>query len=247
MRWVNDFDPTLHDRHLMTTPITIIIPVHNEAGFVGPALTRICAEVEGVTSLYRIILVENGSTDRTFEEASEAAEANPRIEVIQTQEADYGQAIRTGMAASPQEGWMVLFDIDYYSGAFIRQVIGQTGQADAVIASKRAPGSRDDRPLIRRLATLVFNTALRKIVGSELSDTHGIKAIRSDLAHGLLPEVVSSKDLFDTELMLRAERAGRRIVEVPIEVREQRSARSSLLRRVPRTLKGLLTLRRILR
>jgi len=231
----------------MTTPITIIIPVHNEGGFVGPALTRICAEVEAVTARYRIILVENGSTDRTFEEASETAEANPRIKVIQNQQADYGHAIRTGMAASPREGWIVLFDIDYYSGAFIGQVIGQEGRAEAVIASKRAPGSRDDRPPIRRLATLVFNTALRKIVGSGLSDTHGIKAIRAETAHDLLPEVVSSQDLFDTELMLRAERSGRRIVEVPIEVREQRSARSSLLKRVPRTLRGLFTLRRILR
>ncbi len=61
----------------------------------------------------------------------------------------------------------------------------------------------------------------------------------SDLA----PRVVSREDLFDTELVVRAERAGYRIAEVPVVVVEVRAARSSLVKRVPRTIRGLWRIR----
>jgi hypothetical protein len=58
--------------------------------------------------------------------------------------------------------------------------------------------------------------------------------------------VASREDLFDTELVIRAERAGYEIVEVPVVVAEIREARSSLVKRVPRTIRGLWRIRRIL-
>jgi len=231
----------------MTPPqITIIIPVHNEAGFMGPALARIREQVEAVTPRYRIILVENGSTDATHAEALSEASSDPRLDVIQIDGADYGLAIRTGMESAGSLGWLVVFDIDYHSREFLQRIMELDSLADVVIASKRDPGSQDRRPWIRRLATRVFNLALRAVVGSGLSDTHGIKALRAPVAQALLPRVRLTKDLFDTELVLRAERAGHRIIEVPITVEELREARSSLLRRVPRTLRGLIALRRSL-
>ena len=53
-------------------------------------------------------------------------------------------------------------------------------------------------------------------------------------------------DLFDTELIIRAERAGFAVAEVPVVVRELRPSRTSILRRVPRTIGGLVRLRRVL-
>ena len=222
---------------------TIVIPVHNESGFMRPALDQIRREVDLVATGYRIILVENGSTDDTYAEAERLAGDDPRLRVLTLAQADYGLAIRTGMEAAGSDGWLVLFDIDYYSGPFLARVCELDGEADVVIASKRAPGSLDRRPWIRRLATRVFNLLLRTVVGSALSDTHGIKALRASVAQELLPAVRSTKDLFDTELILRAERAGYRIAEVPVVVEELREARSSLIRRIPRTLRGLLSLR----
>jgi len=80
-----------------------------------------------------------------------------------------------------------------------------------------------------------------------VSDTHGMKALRRAVVDEIAPRVVSRQDLFDTELVIRAERAGYRITEVPVIVDEQRQARSSLLRRVPRTLRGVWRIRRSLR
>jgi hypothetical protein len=112
-----------------------------------------------------------------------------------------------------------------------------------VIASKRDPESEDRRSVLRRTATGVFNLLLRTMFGSSVSDTHGMKAFRAGLVTDVVPDVVSRQDLFDTELVIRAERKGYRIAEVPVIVEEMRPARS-LLKRVPRTLKGLWRIRR---
>ncbi len=73
-----------------------------------------------------------------------------------------------------------------------------------------------------------------------------MKGFRREVVSTLADRVVSRQDLYDTELVIRAERAGYRIVEVPVVVEELRAARSSLLTRVPRTLRGLLRIRRAL-
>ncbi|HXV72408.1 MAG TPA: glycosyltransferase family 2 protein, partial [Acidimicrobiia bacterium] len=85
------------------------------------------------------------------------------------------------------------------------------------------------------------------ILGSKVSDTHGMKGFRRKLVDDIAPQVISTKDLFDTELVIRAERAGYEIVEVPVVVEEIRSARSSLIKRAPRTVAGLIRMRRLLR
>jgi hypothetical protein len=74
-----------------------------------------------------------------------------------------------------------------------------------------------------------------------------MKGFRRKLVDDLAPQVVSTKDLFDTELVIRAERAGYEIVEVPVVVEEIRSAKSSLIKRAPRTVAGLIRMRRLLR
>lgn len=192
-----------------------------------------------------ILIVENGSTDDTAEVARKVS-TEPPVRVISLAEPDYGAAMRHGFLASEGD-WVVNFDIDYFSGEFLRTILDQPEDVDLVIASKRDPESKDRRPAVRRLATLVFNLMLRTILGSRVSDTHGMKGFRRHLVDDLAPQVVSTKDLFDTELVIRAERAGYRIVEVPVEVAEMRAARSSLVKRVPRTVKGLFRIRRAIR
>jgi glycosyltransferase involved in cell wall biosynthesis len=227
----------------MSPTFSIVVPVYNEADFIPQALPEIIEQLEGVGEPYEVLIVENGSTDGTSA-AAQRAGRGLAVEVFSLEEPDYGAAMRHGFL-SAQGDWVVNFDIDYFSAAFLAHVLS-IEDVDIVIASKRDPGSEDRRPLIRKLATRVFNLLLRVVLDSNVSDTHGIKAFRRDLVDRLAPAVVSRQDLFDTELVIRAERAGYRIREVPVVVEEMRVARSSLLRRVPRTIRGLLRIRRIL-
>ena len=231
--------------------LTVVIPIHNEAGFLAGATSRLLEVVDGFASRtgcepLDVILVENGSTDGTAAEAARLAATDPRLAVRSLPEPDYGAALRDGMLAATGE-WLVAFDIDYFSGEFLDRLVDLVDRADAVLASKRDPATHDRRSVLRRLGTRVFNLLLRALFGSRMTDTHGMKALRAAMVAEVIGSVVSTRDLFDTELLLRAERAGYRIVEVPAVVEEVRLARSSFLKRVPRTLAGLIRLRLLFR
>jgi glycosyltransferase involved in cell wall biosynthesis len=228
----------------MRPTLSVVVPVYNEAAFIPHALPLLIAEMDGLGLPYRIHLVENGSTDGSGDVARAVAGEAP-VTVSSLATADYGTAMRHGFIEAEGD-WVVNFDIDYFSAAFLRKVMS-TPEADLIIGSKRDPDSQDRRPWIRRLATWVFNLMLRTILGSKVSDTHGMKAFRHNLVADLAAEVVSRQDLYDTELVIRAERAGYRIVEVPVVVEEIRTAKSSLMKRVPRTVVGLFRIRRALR
>ena len=228
----------------MSPSVSVVVPVFNEADFVGEALPKLVEAMESVGASYRVIIVENGSTDGTAEKSREVARDMP-AEVLSLPNPDYGAAMREGFIKADAD-WIVNFDIDYFSGEFVQTVLDQPDDVDLVIASKRDPDSDDRRPLIRRIATRVFNLLLRTILDSGVTDTPGMKGFRRKLVDDLAPQVISTKDLFDTELVIRAERAGYEIVEVPVRVEEIRTARSSLVKRAPRTVVGLLKIRHLL-
>jgi glycosyltransferase involved in cell wall biosynthesis len=226
----------------MTPTVTIVVPIHNEASYLPDALARLIEEVRAAGVSFELILAENGSTDDTTRIARDLAGAHHEVRVLELPRPDYGAAMRAGFR-SATGAWVVNFDIDYFSGTFLSEALALEDVADLVLASKRLPSSQDRRSPMRRVGTLVFNLLLRILFRSRVSDTHGMKMVRAEVVDAVVPLVVSTKDLFDTELVVRAERAGYRIKEIPAVVEEQRDARSSFLSRVPRTVIGLLKIR----
>jgi len=226
--------------------MSLVIPVYNEAAFLSGALKTLYAELEQVDADVDVILAENGSTDGTAELGRKLGQTYPNLSVLELPEPDYGGAMRAGFLAATGD-WIFNSDIDYFSAPFMAKVVGLAEEADVVLASKRDPESDDRRSPIRRLATWTFNQILRLLLGSKVSDTHGIKALRREVIADVAADVISRQDLFDTELVIRAEKKGWRIKELPIVVEEQRETKSSLLKRIPRTLKGVWRIRQALR
>jgi hypothetical protein len=74
-----------------------------------------------------------------------------------------------------------------------------------------------------------------------------MKLVRRTVVTDITPDVISTTDLFDTELVVRAERAGYRILELPAHVEELRETNSNIVKRVPRTLRGVWAIRGSLR
>ncbi len=205
--------------------VSIVIPVHNEAPYLPGAIARLYDQLAAVDADVTVLIAENGSTDGSAEVVRALMPDYPGLDVLELPDPDYGAAMRAGFLATDGE-WAVNFDIDYFSGEFLTTAIAGDG-ADIVLASKRAPGSDDRRTLLRRTATLGFNLLLKLLFRSSVSDTHGMKAVRRGVVDDIGPQVVSTTDLFDTELVLRAERAGYRIAEVPVVVVEERASRAS--------------------
>jgi glycosyltransferase involved in cell wall biosynthesis len=218
--------------------VTVVIPVHNESGYLPQALPQLFAEMESVNAEVRVVIVENGSTDNTADLVREAIETYDSLSLLELPSPDYGAAMREGFTQA-STNWVANFDIDYFSGTFLNDALDLADSADIVLASKRAEGADDQRGSMRIFATWTFNQILRLVLSSGVSDTHGMKLVRKTVVDAVAPDVISTTDLFDTELVVRAERAGFRIAELPASVVELRDTKSSLIKRVPRTLKGV--------
>ncbi len=232
----------------LTPAISVVMPAYNEAEILADSVRAVAAPLRARGEDFEMIVVENGSTDNTLAIAHALCADYPELRVAHRAEADYGAALRAGLLDAQGE-IVVNFDCDYYDVEFLGRAVALIRAADGpaiVVGSKRAPGASDRRAWPRRIVTAVFSTILRLGFGLKVSDTHGMKAMRRADVVGPAATCTLGRDLFDTELILRSERSGLRTEEIPVSVEERRPARSSIVRRVPRTLVGLVRLRRAL-
>ena len=189
--------------------------------------------------------MENGSTDNTPAIAEKLAAEYAELRSLSLPHPDYGGALRTGFLEASGD-LVAIFDVDYYDFAFLDQAVAtldQPGGPDIVVGSKRGAGAVDTRAWPRRAVTAVFSLVLRYGFGLRVADTHGIKVVRRAPLRDLAAACRYGTDIFDTELILRAERAGFTSGEVPVVVQELRPSRSSIAKRIPRTLVALAKLR----
>lgn len=217
--------------------LSVVIPVHNEAAIMTDSVAGLLERLPRVAESFEILLCENGSRDSTLEIAKELERRHTQVGYLHRQEPDYGQALREGILLARGK-FVVCDEIDLCDTGFYREALSllRANQAELVVGSKVLAGARDERPWVRHLATQVFNTLLRAAAGFRGTDTHGLKAfVRKPLLPVVL-ECVLGQNLFASEFVIRAERNGRRIREIPLDVREKRRPTINLVSRVPRAL-----------
>ena len=221
---------------------SVVIPVHNEADILDESVRDLLGRLDRRGGEYEVLLCENGSQDGTREMAAALQRVYSQVRVVSLAEADYGRAMREGIRQA-QNDIVVIFDIDYYQVDFLDVCENLLSKSDMVIASKLLSRAGDRRGAFRRIITIGFSLFLRAVFGLRVRETHGIKGFRRKWAADLLEECQFTRDIFDTELVIRAERAGFRICEVPTTVVERRPSRSRIAKRIPRTVADLLRLR----
>jgi glycosyltransferase involved in cell wall biosynthesis len=225
--------------------VSVVMPAFNEADILESSVGDVVESMRVRHQLFEVIVCENGSTDDTLSLARGLADKYPEVAVEHLERADYGAALHAGLLSARGTA-VVNFDVDFYDLAFLDAAVARVtadGGPAIVVGTKRGAGAQDDRPPLRQLVTATFALFLRVLFGLKVSDTHGMKAMRRAAIEPVARACRFGKDLFDTELILRAERAGLSVGEIPVSVVERRPARTSILRRVPRTLIGLAKLR----
>ena len=221
---------------------SIVIPIFNEEEILEESTNAIFSLCKRMEIDFEIIFSENGSTDKTKAIAEELTNKHPEIKIISNPEPNYGNALKTGFKIAKND-LVISFDIDYYSESFLSEALKLESEYSGITASKRLGSSEDGRRFIRRLATNFFVILLKTLFGTKLSDTHGMKAIKKSEIEKFLPKVISTQDIFDTELLIRIEKNGGKIKEVPAKVNEIRPSVSLIYKRIPRTIKSLLKLK----
>jgi glycosyltransferase involved in cell wall biosynthesis len=222
--------------------ISIVIPVYNEARIVREAAADLCRKLEALRWEYELILSENGSRDGTLQILESLPAELPRVRWLHGQQPNYGRALKDGILQA--RGEVVICDeIDLCDVEFYQRALPILEQgADMVVGSKAMKGANDGRPLVRRLATRTITLLLRLATGFRGTDTHGLKAFKRERLVDVARACVVDRDLFASEFVIRAQRMGRDVREIPIALHEKRPPSTHLMRRVPRVLNGLFKL-----
>jgi glycosyltransferase involved in cell wall biosynthesis len=202
--------------------VAVIIPARNEETALPVVLGEIPPDLRKA-----VIVVDNGSTDRTGEVASRAGAT-----VVNEPRQGYGYACAAGARAAAEQGADVLVFLDG-DGSFdareIPNVLGpiETGQSELVLGSRPAGGmEKGAMPPHARFGNWLVARIMSLLYGLQVTDLGPFRAIRTDsLARMQMQEMTYG---WPTEMTVKAARLGLPIVEVPVRYRARRGGRSKV-------------------
>jgi glycosyltransferase AglD len=212
---------------------TIILPVHNEEKILMKSVSNLISELEQEnTSEWEIILVENGSIDRTWKICQKLVKSYPKyLSLHRSNGFGYGGAIKFGVELAKYDN-VFIANVDFWDISFIKKAFVLLESCDIVVGSKTLIKSNDQRPIHRRLVTYFFNIFLRTVFNFPGTDTHGLKALKKQTILPIIQELYPLKELYDTQLVLRACKNEFIYTELPVSVKEIRPTRYSFLKRM---------------
>jgi glycosyltransferase involved in cell wall biosynthesis len=227
--------------------LSIVIPAYNEENRLPGTLQQVFKFFETQSFPAEVVVVENGSSDRTYDIAQEFAKQHPSLHVIKSESRGKGLAVKRGVAEATGE-YIFICDADLSMPIEeIRKFIPpQMQNVDVAIASREAPGAvRINEPAYRHVTGRVFNTLIRWLLLPGLQDTQcGFKCVRAKVAHDIFPRQRLTGWAFDVELLYIARHRGYQVVEVPIHWYFNADSKISVLRDSLRMFLDLLVIRR---
>lgn len=198
-------------------PVTLLIPAYNEEKGIGPVLEQ----VKKLGLPGEILVVDDGSTDRTFEAAQV-----PGITVLRHDvNRGYGQSLKTGILASKYD-IIVITDADgTYPNEDIAKLLGYMEYYDMVVGART--GKTVKIPLIRKPAKKFLNLLANYLAGVEIPDLNsGLRVFRKPVAREFF-NILPSGFSFTTTITLAMLSNGYRVKYVPIDY-HQREGKSKI-------------------
>ena len=227
--------------------LSIIIPAYNEEHRLPDTLAQVAAYLENQTYTSEVLVIENGSSDRTFSVAQEFAEAHPGFRVLREMQNGKGRAVRAGMlAACGQYRFMCDADLSMPITELGRFLPLEIAVPQVVIASREADGAvRYDEPEYRHIGGRFVNDMIRYLVLPGLCDTQcGFKLFRADIAADLFNKQTLTGWSFDVEVLFIAQKRGYEIIELPIPWHYRDQSHVKPLKDTLKLFFDLLTIRR---
>lgn len=190
----------------------MFLPSHNEEGNVERVVRGFLKELPRFADDYEVIVVNDGSRDRTREIAEKMAAEDTHVRVVNHEvNRGYGGAVISGIRAARMP-WVLLADGDgQFDPADIGKLIPFAADHD-VVAGRRA--HRAD-PLMRRINGQAWTTLVRVMLGITISDIDcGFKLFRREFLDAIVLRAHGA--MISTELMARVAGRGARVAEVDV-------------------------------
>lgn len=208
-----------------TPELSVIIPAFNQAGEIAAMIRATDDVLQHAGVRAEIIVVSDGSNDGTAPIAAGTECATPLAVLEYTPNEGKGHALTRGSREAAGD-WIAWIDADLdlhprHLPRFLEAC--RDNQLDALVGSKRHPGSLVDYPRKRRVYSALYQWLIRTLFRFNVRDTQvGLKVFRSDVLHAVLPRVLVKRYAFDVEVLAIARRLGyTRIAEYPIALTYQ--------------------------
>jgi len=193
--------------------LSVFFPFYNEEKNIRPQTEAALKIIPQFAKKYEIILVNDGSADRTGEIAEKLAKEHPQVRVVNHRHnRGYGGALKSGFKAS-RYSWIFFTDGDrQFDLRQLKKLITKTDQADIIIGYRK---KRAD-PLIRLLNAKLFNLLIRLLFGLKVRDIDcAFKLIKKEVLRKIT--LKSNGALISSELLIKAQKQKFKIKEVPVD------------------------------
>jgi dolichyl-phosphate beta-glucosyltransferase len=204
----------------LTSPfLSIIIPAHNEERRLPHTVEKVFGFLQTQNYTAEVLVVENGSSDRTYKIALELTEKYSNLQVLKEKQSGKGKAVCLGMLEAQGEyRFMCDADLSMPIEELGKFIPAKDEQIDVAIASREAAGAvRYHEPEYRHLGGRLVNFAIRLSILPGFHDTQcGFKCFRGAVAEEIFPYQTLSGWSFDIEILYIALKRGYQVTEVPI-------------------------------
>lgn len=202
----------------MRCDISVVIPAYNEAGRLGSTLQRAVDYLSRRGVSYEILVVDDGSRDRTIEVAEGFSGHGVRV-IRHERNRGKGAAIKTGIMAS-LGAEVLLSDADASTPIEeLEKLERRLGEAPVVLGSRAVAGAdiRQHQPIYREIMGKTFNLIIRTVGVRGVHDTQcGFKLLQGDVAREIGSRLTIEGFAYDVELVWLAKRLGHQVKEVGV-------------------------------
>jgi glycosyltransferase involved in cell wall biosynthesis len=201
---------------------------------------------EQLKCTWRIVIVDNGSTDGTREVAHELHRLYDDVTFYYLEERGRGRALRHAWTAS-QADVVCYTDVDLSTElAALPKLVDAilTGGYDVATGSRLMKESQTVRSLKRELISRAYNALVKAVLRTSFSDAQcGFKAVSRRAVDRIVPQIQDESWFFDTELLVLAEKQGYRVKDIPVLWVEDDDSRVKIVRTAWDDIKGVCRLR----
>jgi dolichyl-phosphate beta-glucosyltransferase len=227
--------------------LSLIIPAYNEEKRIGPSLAQIITYFQRNRCSYELIVVDDGSTDRTVELVRELIAETQDGHLLHAQHGGKGAAVRKGILSA--KGQYIFFtDADLSTPITeLDKFLEQFNQGyDIVIGSRKITGANVEvhQSWLREFMSKVFIWLTNLILTKNISDvTCGFKGFTHSAAQKVFAIQRVNDWSFDAEILFLAQKYGYTVKEVPVHWRNDPGTKVRLWKDVIRSFLGLLKIR----
>jgi len=204
----------------VTVPhITAIIPVYNDREALLRAIPCSLSVLEKITDTFELIIAEDASSDGSTELATEWTKKDPRVKLMHRDKRLGRGSALTAVSKEARGDIICYYDVDLATDMqYLSPLITSIEQGcDMATGSRLLPESKIIRSGNREVKSRGYNLLVRLLLRSRLKDHQcGFKAFNREKLHAILPDVRDRYWFWDTEILVRGQRAGYRICEIPV-------------------------------